>query len=54
MCSSDLLQPQGTLVLSGILQEQAAWLIGAYQPDIELKILQQEEEWVLLEGRNPD
>jgi ribosomal protein L11 methyltransferase len=48
-----LLDRGGTLLLSGILEEQAAELIVAYQPWLPLDIACQQEGWVALRGVRP-
>jgi ribosomal protein L11 methyltransferase len=48
---SALVAPQGTLVLSGILAEQAQSIIEAYQQcDIAFEPLKQQEDWIRLNG----
>ncbi|HEB56934.1 MAG TPA: 50S ribosomal protein L11 methyltransferase [Gammaproteobacteria bacterium] len=42
--------PGGQIVLSGIIEAQAEELIQRYSPWFELKVYQQEEEWVCLHG----
>ena len=46
--------PGGRLVLSGILQRQADELIEAYAPYATLRVWQELEGWVCLEGRVGD
>ncbi len=41
----------GWALLSGILAEQAGTVIAAYAPWIDLRVWQQEEDWVCLSGR---
>jgi len=41
---------QGSLVLSGILAEQAQSVIEAYQPYIAFDPLVQQEDWIRLNG----
>lgn len=49
LCSR--LKPQGYLVLSGILEEQAASVIEAYRPFMALTCVEVSEEWCLLVGQ---
>lgn len=46
-----LLKPGGHLVLSGLLESQAEATISAYQPDVNLQIFKQQEEWICLHGQ---
>lgn len=48
---SNLLLPEGQLILSGILAEQAGAVIEAYQPYVRLDQLAQSEDWIRLAGR---
>ena len=45
--------PSGDLVLSGVLERQAADVIAAYSPWIELDVWRSDEGWVCLQGRLP-
>ncbi|MCL7420349.1 MAG: 50S ribosomal protein L11 methyltransferase [Methylobacter sp.] len=45
-----LVKPGGQLVLSGILQEQAASVMQAYQPYIDFAPPTQQEDWIRLQG----
>ncbi|MDD2658842.1 MAG: 50S ribosomal protein L11 methyltransferase [Methylococcales bacterium] len=45
-----LVVPDGQLVLSGILQEQAGSVINAYQRYISFNPLAQQEDWIRLDG----
>ncbi|WP_394753579.1 50S ribosomal protein L11 methyltransferase [Crenothrix sp.] len=47
---ASLLVPNGTLILSGILHEQADAVITAYQSHIALQPLVQQEDWIRLSG----
>lgn len=47
---SALVAPQGTLVLSGILAEQAQSVVDAYQQYIVFEPLTQQEDWIRLNG----
>jgi ribosomal protein L11 methyltransferase len=47
---SALVAPQGTLVLSGILAEQAQSVIEAYEQYIAFDPLDQQEDWIRLNG----
>ena len=42
--------PQGHIVLTGILAEQAEDVLSAYRRWFEFRLPLQREEWVLLEG----
>ena len=44
------LRPNGTLVLSGILNNQSSEIINYFYPDINLSIAEESEDWVLLYG----
>ncbi|MCF6775440.1 50S ribosomal protein L11 methyltransferase [Thiotrichales bacterium 19X7-9] len=46
-----LVNPQGKIALSGILEEQAQLVIEAYQPYFSFEPIETKEEWVLLSGR---
>jgi ribosomal protein L11 methyltransferase len=41
----------GTVALSGILEAQAAEVVAAYAPRVELSVREREGGWILLEGR---
>ncbi|NOT13243.1 MAG: 50S ribosomal protein L11 methyltransferase [Methylococcaceae bacterium] len=45
-----LLNPEGQLVLSGILHEQATSVAQAYQTHISLNPVVQQEDWIRLDG----
>ncbi len=45
-----LVVPDGQLVLSGILQEQAGSVINAYQLYVNFNPLAQQEDWIRLDG----
>lgn len=48
---ANLLKPQGSFILSGILVDQAAWVQAAYSPYAdEMKIVER-EGWVMIFGR---
>ena len=47
-----LVAPEGWLVLTGILAEQAETVISAYAPHIPLSIVLEQDGWVLLAGEN--
>ena len=47
---AELTSPQGHIVLSGILAEQAEDVLKAYQPNFDIKIWKQEGDWVCLAG----
>ena len=46
----ELVRPGGEVMLSGILTGQVDGLVEAYAPWIELRIVDREDEWVLLAG----
>ncbi len=48
-----LVAPGGRLILSGILREQAEQVAAAYRDCFEVLPPEVQEEWVLLEARNP-
>ncbi|PLW68227.1 50S ribosomal protein L11 methyltransferase [Pseudohalioglobus lutimaris] len=48
-----LLQPGGTLMLSGLLNTQAAGMIEHYAPRLELSVVGEHEGWVCLRGELP-
>ena len=50
---TSLLEPGGTLVLSGVLERQAAEVASAYAPAIALTVASTCEDWVCLVGRRP-
>ncbi|MEQ8803430.1 MAG: 50S ribosomal protein L11 methyltransferase [Haliea sp.] len=45
-----LLKPGGTLLLSGLLNTQAAELTAHYRDRIELRVVGEREDWVCLRG----
>jgi ribosomal protein L11 methyltransferase len=47
---ADLTIPQGQIVLSGILAEQAKQVMEAYQKDFAMQIWKQQDDWVCLAG----
>ncbi|MEJ2326976.1 MAG: 50S ribosomal protein L11 methyltransferase [Chromatiaceae bacterium] len=47
----DLVRPEGDLVLSGILEEQADAVAAAYEPAFQLERRWTEEGWVLMPAR---
>ncbi len=47
---ADLLRPDGQLVLSGILEEQAEQILEAYQLDFDLQVADNMDGWVLISG----
>jgi ribosomal protein L11 methyltransferase len=47
---SNLVEPSGSLVLTGILANQAAAVQNAYAKNFDLSISDQQDEWVLLTG----
>ncbi len=48
---SKLVEPDGSLVLTGILTEQAASVRQAYAKDFNLAVSEEQDGWVLLSGR---
>ena len=46
------LNPNGKLLLTGILKDQAIELISAFSPEISLSIIGEQEGWVLFSGKN--
>ena len=46
------LNPDGTLILTGILKDQAIKLISAFSPEINLSIIEEQEGWLLFQGKN--
>jgi ribosomal protein L11 methyltransferase len=50
---STRLAPAGTLVLSGILNTQAAELRAAYAPWLPLEVADQDDGWILMTGVRP-
>ncbi|MCR9185072.1 MAG: 50S ribosomal protein L11 methyltransferase [Halieaceae bacterium] len=48
-----LLKPGGTLLLSGLLQNQAAVLCTHYAPRLTLHVAGEREDWVCLQGTLP-
>ena len=47
---ADLTMPQGNIVLSGILEEQATNVLEAYKPNFDIEIWKQQDDWVCLAG----
>ena len=45
------LKPNGTLILSGILEEQGSKLIEVFSPDIATSIIDRKEGWLLIKGK---
>ncbi len=46
-----MLQPGGHIVLAGLLNDQAAAIVDAYRPWVELQIADTRDGWALLTGR---
>ena len=46
------LNPNGKLLLTAILKDQAIELISAFSPEISLSIIGEQEGWVLFAGEN--
>ena len=47
---ADLTLPQGNIVLSGILSEQADNVLAAYQENFDIEIWKQQDDWICLAG----
>ena len=47
---ADLTLPQGNIVLSGILAEQANQVLAAYENNFDIKIWKQQGDWICLAG----
>lgn len=47
---AELTASQGQIVLSGILTEQAQSVLAAYQPNFDIQIWKQHDDWVCLAG----
>jgi len=47
---SELTEPQGQIVLSGILEEQAENVLAAYRPFFDITLWKQQDDWVCLAG----
>ena len=45
------LKPNGTLILSGILEEQGSKLIEVFSSDISISIIDGKEGWLLIKGK---
>ena len=50
----DFLKPGGTLLLSGLLQNQASTLCSSYRDHIELQVASERDGWVCLRGNRPN
>jgi ribosomal protein L11 methyltransferase len=50
----DFLKPGGTLLLSGLLQNQASALCSSYGDHIELRVASERDGWVCLRGNRPN
>ena len=50
----DFLKPGGTLLLSGLLQNQASALCSSYADHIELRVASERDGWVCLRGNRPN
>ena len=48
------LKPGASLVLAGLLAEQAEELIGIYSPWLAIQVTDTQEGWSLLVGRHPN
>ncbi len=47
---ADLTLPQGNIVLSGILAEQADNVLAAYKENFDIQIWKQQDDWICLAG----
>jgi len=47
---ADLTLPQGNIVLSGILSEQADNVLAAYKENFDIEIWKQQDDWICLAG----
>lgn len=47
---ADLTLPQGNIVLSGILAEQADNVLSAYKENFDIEIWKQQDDWICLAG----
>ena len=45
------LKPGGTLILSGILEDQASSLIDTFRNEMAISIIDQNEGWLLMKGK---
>jgi ribosomal protein L11 methyltransferase len=50
----EFLKPGGTLLLSGLLANQASTLCSSYADRIELRVASERDSWVCLRGIRPD
>jgi len=50
----ELLKPGGTLLLSGLLENQAGALTSSYADRIQLRVASDKDGWVCLRGTKPD
>ena len=46
------LKPGGTLILSGILEDQASSVIDTFRNEMTISIIDQDEGWLLMKGQN--
>ena len=46
------LKPGGTLILSGILEDQASSIIDTFRNEMTISIIDQDEGWLLMKGQN--
>ena len=46
------LKPEGTLILSGILEDQASSVIDTFRNEMTISIIDQDEGWLLMKGLN--
>ena len=45
------LKPEGTLILSGILEDQASSIIDTFRNEMIISIIDQNEAWLLMKGQ---
>ena len=45
------LKPGGTLILSGILEDQASSIIDTFRNEMMIRIIDQKEGWLLMKGQ---
>ena len=46
-----LMAPGGRLLLAGLLSDQVEEVVAAYAPAVNLRVVDQLEDWVLLAGQ---
>ena len=45
------LKSEGTLILSGILEDQASSIIDTFRNEMTISIIDQDEGWLLMKGQ---